>query len=257
MSWYDRAELYDIAFSWDTAPEIEFLRALWQQYGCDKLTRIYEPFCGTGRLIIPLAEQGYESIGVDCSATMLHCLERRVAGRDLPLMAARADVNEFRCQPPVDLAVTLIDSFRHLTTEAAAAQALRAFHASLREAGLLIIGLQIGAAPIEFDDHNVWEMERDGTLVETAVFSLRQSGDEPGTDLLRSVLYVTYPDGRTEEIVSDDPMRTYTRASFLKLVSEQGPFECLAAYDYYALDADQPVDDDEAGGNTVFVLRRA
>lgn len=256
MSWYDRAELYDIAFSWDIAPEIEFIRALWERFGAGSLTRIYEPFCGTGRLIVPLAEQGYETIGVDCSAAMLSCLPRRVAGRELPLTTACADVSEFHCQPPVDLVVTLIDSFRHLTTVAAASQAMRAFHASLRAGGLLIVGLQIGAAPIELDEHNAWEMERAGTLVETAVFSLRQPGEEPGTDLLRSVLYVTYPDGRSEEIISDDPMRLYTRESFQKLAARHGPFKCLAAFDYYELDATQSTEDDEAGGNTVFVFRR-
>lgn len=255
MSWYDRAELYDIAFSWDIEPELVFLGDIWQRYAAGPLSRIYEPFCGTGRLIVPLAEQGVECVGVDLSQAMLACLNRRVADRDLPLTVTQSDVCDFRCRPPVDLVVTLIDSFRHLVTEAAAADALRAFHASLRPQGLLIVGLQIGEAPIALDEHNAWEMERDGIVVETAVFSLRQPGPESGTELMRSVLFATYPDGRTEEIVSDEPMRLYTRESLIKLAEDNGPFEFLAAFDYHELNAAQPTEDDTADGNTVFVFR--
>ncbi len=39
---------------------------------------ILEPFCGTGRILLPLAEEGYEIVGVDSSAGMLKRLREKL-----------------------------------------------------------------------------------------------------------------------------------------------------------------------------------
>ncbi len=41
--------------------------------------RILEPFCGTGRILIPLATAGHEVVGVDQAATMLELARRKIA----------------------------------------------------------------------------------------------------------------------------------------------------------------------------------
>jgi 2-polyprenyl-3-methyl-5-hydroxy-6-metoxy-1,4-benzoquinol methylase len=124
MSWYDRAEIYDIAFSWEIEPELDFLHEVWNQYGQGKLHRIYEPFCGSGRLLVPLAEQGHECVGTDLSAAMLDCLRAKIGKRGLPIEVHQADVCTYQCAPPADMGVTLIDSFRHLTTAESASAAI-------------------------------------------------------------------------------------------------------------------------------------
>lgn len=256
MSRYDRADIYDIAFSWDIEPELSFVRELWDRYGSGPLRCIYEPFCGTGRLVVPLAENGFECVGVDLSERMLDILKHRVAGRDLPLQVERQDVQGYVCAEPVDVVVTLIDSFRHLTSQEAATNGMQSFQQSLRSGGLLIIGLEVGEPPAEMDDLNTWEMERDGVVIEAAVFSLRQQGDEPGTILSRSAIFISYPDGREEELVHDEPMRGYSRTSLIELATESGQFEFLAGFNYGDLDAKEPTEFDEPGGNSVFVFRR-
>lgn len=48
----------------------------------DRDRRVLEPFCGHGRILIPLAEAGHTVMGMDCSAYLLRSLEDRL--RRLP-----------------------------------------------------------------------------------------------------------------------------------------------------------------------------
>ena len=58
--WYDQHETY--------TDDIELIRRLID--GCGPL-RVFEPFCGTGRILIPLARDGHEIVGLDRSQSML------------------------------------------------------------------------------------------------------------------------------------------------------------------------------------------
>ena len=55
--------------------DVEFILSLLGELKCQK---ILEPFCGTGRILIPLAEAGYEVFGVDSSGEMLTRLQQKL-----------------------------------------------------------------------------------------------------------------------------------------------------------------------------------
>jgi SAM-dependent methyltransferase len=44
----------------------------------DQPVRILEPFCGHGRILLPLAEAGHEITGLDLSEQLLGCLDERI-----------------------------------------------------------------------------------------------------------------------------------------------------------------------------------
>jgi SAM-dependent methyltransferase len=69
------AEIYDTCWETD-AEDAEYLRGLLR--GCGA-RRILEPFCGTGRLLIPLAQEGCELVGMDQSKGMLHRARMKIA----------------------------------------------------------------------------------------------------------------------------------------------------------------------------------
>jgi SAM-dependent methyltransferase len=72
------AEIYDQS---ETGLEdVNFLRSLIANSG---LLTILEPFCGTGRILLRLAEDGHTLVGMDQSAGMLNRLRQKVQG--LPL----------------------------------------------------------------------------------------------------------------------------------------------------------------------------
>ena len=74
LSEYDRPDLYDLE---NTADEdLEFFLGLAAEYGGPVL----DIACGTGRIGIPLASQGYEVVGIDLSGPMLAHGRARAGG---------------------------------------------------------------------------------------------------------------------------------------------------------------------------------
>ena len=143
-NWYEYPHLYDIAFSWDATLELDFLERLFARYAAGAVQQIYEPFVGTGRLAIPLAQRGYVVCGVDLAPVAIDYCRARCAAAGAVVALAVGDVTEWRPSAQVDAVVTLIDSFRHLASAPAAAGAVRCFRESVRSGGLLVIGLELG-----------------------------------------------------------------------------------------------------------------
>lgn len=99
--------------------------------------------CGTGRLLAPLAEAGYDVTGVDLSAEMLAIARSKLEMEGLSGRArlVQADMREVRLEQRYRLAFIAINSFMHLTTAEDQLAALRAWHAALLPGGLLLIDL--------------------------------------------------------------------------------------------------------------------
>jgi SAM-dependent methyltransferase len=89
-------ELYD-AHETQT-DDVELIRKLLS--GREQL-RILEPFCGTGRILIPLAEDGHEMVGLDQSEHMLDRARARIAklppaiGKRIELIRADATAGDW------------------------------------------------------------------------------------------------------------------------------------------------------------------
>jgi SAM-dependent methyltransferase len=67
------AEFYD-----EHETERNDVALLRQLIGKDSPLRILEPFCGAGRLLLPLAEDGHELVGIDAARTMLDRLRQKL-----------------------------------------------------------------------------------------------------------------------------------------------------------------------------------
>lgn len=55
--------------------DVKFIKKLLQNTNC---SRILEPFCGTARILLPLAEEGYGIVGIDSSPGMLKRLREKL-----------------------------------------------------------------------------------------------------------------------------------------------------------------------------------
>lgn len=60
------AEFYDV---WET--ETDDVKLIQGLIGTQRRLRVLEPFCGTGRIFVPLALDGHDITGIDSSAAML------------------------------------------------------------------------------------------------------------------------------------------------------------------------------------------
>ena len=165
--WYDHPEYYDLSVSEDTPAEAAFIEAACRKYGVFPTRRLLEPACGSGRLVVAMAASGYEVTGLDLNDKALSFLRKRLRRRKLTAEVLRADMTDFTLAQPVDAAFCLLNSFRHLLTEAAAKSHLEAVARSLRPGGIYILGLHL-VPPDAYDDAiERWRTRRGATQIST------------------------------------------------------------------------------------------
>jgi SAM-dependent methyltransferase len=257
MNWYDFPQYYDIAFGWDAADELDFLERMFAAHADGPVKAIFEPFCGTGRLAIPLAGRGYRVIGCDLNPRAIAFARTRSEAEGLLLELAIGDVREWLPPQPVDAIVTLIDSFRHLQSERDVAGTFATWRRGLRDGGVLVLGLCLGLDATDAHDAKPWVMERGGVRVETTVGPVPKPVRVAGNSILRHAMRVTERDGRTFEIATDEEMRSHTWESLTTEAFCHGEFEASALYAWSDLktpiDINAPIVSPK--GNHVAVLR--
>ena len=237
MTWYDRAQLYDRAFSWDATPEREFVLEASRRYGIATPRRILEPFCGSGRLLPGLPGL---VVGSDINAAMLRIARERAA-------VVRGDA----CDCPwrkgsFDLAFNLIDSFRHLLTEERAARHLSSIGRALAPGAIYVLGLDVtGDLP---GDVSFEKWDRHGVSCCVGGF-----GDaDPSSRLETLHAQLTAAGEVVEEFY---PMRVYGTRDLEDLIDGEGSFEIAGVFDRH-YDLDRSIELSEVCGSAVLVLRR-
>jgi SAM-dependent methyltransferase len=130
-------------FSAHFAPQIlELLRAELpdsEGHGEGDARRVLDLCCGTGQLLVALAEAGYRSYGIDLSEAMLawaaENTERyRQSGR---VTLSRQDAERFTLPERVHGVVSLFDSVNHLTDREALERCFRSVADALLPGGLI------------------------------------------------------------------------------------------------------------------------
>ena len=145
----NRAEGYDaidqyIAEIYDrTETQRDDVALILSLIGDREETRVLEPFCGHGRVLIPLAEAGCEIVGLDLSDQLLRSLDERL--RQLPEeVRARAsfrkgDVIADEWPTGFDVVVLGANCFYELATAGEQEHCVRAASSALKQAGHLYL----------------------------------------------------------------------------------------------------------------------
>lgn len=104
---------------------------------------ILDPMCGTGRVIVALAEAGHQCIGIDVSPAMIEIVDRKIERRELGtrLRAQQGDIRSFQIAERCGMIVVPMNSFMHLETVADQLAALRTLRDHLRLDGRLVLDL--------------------------------------------------------------------------------------------------------------------
>lgn len=79
----------------------------------NKDARILELCCGTGRLTLPIAKDGYDISGVDYTASMLHQAKMKAAEAGLRINFIQADIRTLDLQKKYDLIFIPFNSIHH------------------------------------------------------------------------------------------------------------------------------------------------
>jgi SAM-dependent methyltransferase len=129
-------EYYD--FAHDKKEDIPFFLGYASECG----SPILELACGTGRILIPMAEAGYQITGIDLAPGMLSICRERVARLGLTdrVTLAQANMTAFDLpEKEFSLAYVPLRSFAHIFTQEEQLACLRATYDHLRPGGLFIV----------------------------------------------------------------------------------------------------------------------
>lgn len=245
---YSDAALYHLLHEGDTAREVLALERIAKRHVGRGVLRWLEPACGTGRHLVELAARGHSGVGIDISRPMLEharmlarsgASRREKAGRgarernarrlrfvDAPMEAFDVGAGRF------DVAFVLVNSIRHLMSDALMFDHLRCVARALRPGGVYVVGIECVVAGWDQASEDVWHARGRLTGAKAAGPVVRATQlvsyvPEPRRRVERVLSQVTLRSGRgalTTERFSEASyeLRTYTLAQWRRLLARAG-----------------------------------
>ena len=250
---YDYPRYYDLVFGSDWKAEFDFLRRVFDKFASGRVRKVFEPACGTGRLLFRLALAGYRVSGLDLNPRAVEYCNQRLAKHRKPASVFVGDMADFELEQPVDAAFNMINSFRHLLKEAQAEAHLQCVAAALRPGGIYALGLHLTPTEGTPLEEERWSARRGhlgiNTHLQTFDLDLRKR-----TERCRMTMDV-YTPTRMFQIVDELVFRTYTRQQLQKLLAAVPELEMAAVFDFtYRIS--EPIEIQSDTQDIVLVLRK-
>lgn len=250
---YDFPRYYDLVYGSDWKAEFDFLCGSFETYAPGHVQRVFEPACGTGRLLYRLGKAGYEVSGLDLNAGAVEYCNQRLVRHQLPPSVWVGDMTDFRLPRRVDAAFNMINSFRHLLDERSACRHLEMMVRALRKGGLYVLGLHLTPTRGEPMEEECWSARRGQLAVNTRLWTRRRDSRRRREHC--GMVYDIYTPTQHLRLTDEIVFRTYTWPQFQRLLKKVPALECVAIHDFsYRLDRQTEVTAETE--DVVFVLRR-
>lgn len=252
-NWYEYPQYFDMVFRDETAAEVDFFLAAFERFAIGPVRRLLEPGCGSGRLVTALAARCFELTGIDLSEPALNYLRRKLHRRGLTARVEVGDITRFTADGPFDAAFCTFNTFRHLTSEAAAVSHLECVAEHLRPGGLYLLGLHVIPPDADPDCTERWRAQHAGTSVHVTLrvtdFDRRRRIEQI------EVVLTAKSANQTVRCRSRFPLRLYTMPQLLRTLARVPALELIETYDFdYDIDAPRVADHDLV--DALFVLRK-
>lgn len=228
------AHYYDL----DTASKTDDL-ALYERLASDGAGPVFEVGCGTGRVLLHLAQQEIACLGVDTSAPMLERLERKLKGlphlRDWARYAC-ADATTYQTDERFGLALLSFNMLMHFPQQERQMALLRNLRTLLRPDGLLVIDLPNPATAYSADDHEYLTLERTFLNPDTNNLVMLQSVSL--LDRAHQIMRIQWiydevaPDGTIKRLIAPHTLR-YFFASEVRLLLQVAGYDVQVIYGGY------------------------
>lgn len=250
---YDFPKYYDVVFGSDWAAEFRFLQACFEKHAKRPVKRVFEPACGTGRLLVKLGKAGYEIAGNDLNAKAIDYCNDRLERNGLPRSTVVADMADFRVKKKFDAGFNMINSFRHLQTEKAAVAHLECMAEATAKGGLYILGLHLTSPVEDIPGEEKWQARRGNLNINTHLWTTGMDR-KSRTEQLNLTFDVYTP---TKHIRLLDAMthRIYTRTQMASLLKKIPTWELVETYDF-CYEINEPIIVDDETEDVVYILRK-
>jgi SAM-dependent methyltransferase len=255
---YDYPNLYDVLFSDVCRSEIRFLTSIFERFcNTKKTVSVFEPACGSGRLLYQLAKLGFDVAGLDLNSHAVAFCNRRLKRHGFQESAHIGNMASFSLADlgrtkKFDAAFNLVSSFLHLTTEIEAQQHLHAVADILQPGGIYLLGLHLKPKGKRYCAHEHWSVRRGSLSVKSHLKSLSQD-TKKRIEMIEMCIEGETPTKRYK-VVDRFPFRIYSAEQFGDLLSAVARFDILETYSFDC-DSSQPITITADTEDTVFVLR--
>jgi ubiquinone/menaquinone biosynthesis C-methylase UbiE len=235
MQEYDRiAAFYDIEHD-HFSEDLDMYRNYAELSG----GKVLELACGSGRVLLPLAQEGYELTGVDSSEKMLEIAQRRLQEKGLAgrCQLIKQDMRTLQLGQKYRLAIIALGSFGHITTRKDHQRTLAAIRAHLSPGATLI--LDISNADARYMENLSGQVLHQGTwLMDDGYYATHFVS--PAASSENHLLELTHfyerhqQSGPVERTVSTTYLYLFERSE-LELLVEQAGFVMKDVYGDYDL----------------------
>ena len=248
---YDSPEIYDVAFGWDLELELAFVEECLRKHVVDPVRRILEPACGTGRVLVPLAERGYHVLGYDRSPEMVAFATAKLARWNGRVM--RGDMTSFHPPGRFDAAINLVNSISYLLEDADVASHLACVAGAVEPGGVYLVQFSYGGEPPEQASFGPWPNARAGMRTELTWRVVRE--DVKARRSYQECRIVATRGQERRVLEESHVLRYWTQEDFDRIV-EGSPFELAAVY--FDRFEEKTLEEPRSGhdGNLYHVLRR-
>ncbi|WP_437201506.1 class I SAM-dependent methyltransferase [Planctomicrobium sp. SH664] len=250
---YDYPKYYDVLFGSDWKAEYDFLNAAIERYSKCTVSRIFEPACGTGRLLIKLAQAGYEVAGNDLNEKAVTYCNKRLSRAGFEETVTIGDMADFKVKKKFHAAFNMINSFRHLDSETAAEAHLHCMANALVKGGLYLLGLHLTPTVGDRVESEEWVARKGNLQVNSLMWSkgldLKNRNEKLG------MRFDVYTPTQQLRLIDEMNYRTYTAEQFADLLSRCPEWEIAALHDF-CYEIDEPIEITPRTEDVVFVLRK-
>jgi SAM-dependent methyltransferase len=252
-SLYDFPKYYDLLFGSDWKAEFDFLQAVFRKHAGRQVRRVFEPACGTGRLLIKLAQAGYDVGGNDLNPKAVAYCNKRLKRCGFGVPVSVGDMSDFVVKRKFDAGFNTINSFRHLASEEQARAHLQCMANATSAGGLYVLGLHLIPTRGERSEEESWSARRGNLVVNSHMWS-KAIDTRRRMEILGMRLDVYTPTGHVR---IDDEMfyRTYNKRQIEALFASVPEWNVVETYDF-AYDIGDPIRVDATTEDVVYILKK-
>ncbi|MBR5152837.1 MAG: class I SAM-dependent methyltransferase [Clostridia bacterium] len=237
------AKCYDRFQDVDYEAFVDYYEAVFRRIGLTPHL-VLDLGCGTGNVTIPMANRGYEMIGLDASEEMLGLAREKAlhAGKDILFL--HQDMTEFELYGTVDAMVCALDGVNYLLDDGDVVSMLKLLHYYLNPGGILIFDVNTPYKFQEVLDGNTFVYDDEDA------FCVWENSLEEDICYFDLTFFMKNVDGSYSRQEEYQQERVYTKEQLLSMIEEAG-LTCLGVYD--GLSFEEPRQDSQ---RLFFVVQR-